>query len=59
MPTYERRFFIGLKTKDNKRKEMEAEKERELIRSSGSRKKNSVSGDALKNKIKSGEIPNK
>jgi len=61
MPTYERRFFLGLLTKDKRDREEHMEKMKEQAQSKtgkGSRTTR-VSGDALKNKINSGEIPNK
>ena len=61
LPTYERRFFLGLLTKDIQKKEEEIEKVQQQAKSKGSRgnRSSTVSGDALKSKMKSGEIPNK
>jgi len=62
MPTYERRFFLSLLTKEAREREEEAERMREEIRNRGKNSKGSrstrISGDALKTKMKNGEIPN-
>ncbi len=60
LPTYERRFFLGLLTKDVQRKEEQIEKQNQQTKTRGSKgnRSSSVSGAALKNKMKSGEIPN-
>ncbi len=61
MPTYERRFFLGMLTKDAREKQEEVErfKEEARARSKGSKgtRTTRVSGDALKSKMKTGEIP--
>lgn len=60
MPTYERRFYLSLLTKDKEREQEQYEQMKNKS-SSGNGKGNrttKVSGQALKNKIKSGEIPN-
>jgi len=61
MPTYERRFFLSLLTKEaNERKEeVERMKEETKTRNSGGKgnRTTRVSGDALKSKMKNGEIP--
>ncbi len=61
MPTYERRFFLGMLTKEAREKQEEAEKLREEAqnRAKGSKGQRStrISGESLKNKMKSGEIP--
>ncbi len=61
MPTYERRFFLGMLTKERREREEHMEKMKEQTQSSGGKGKRitRVSGDALKSKLKSGEIPNK
>ena len=59
MPTYERRFFLGLLNKEARDREERAEELRNKTQtkhSKGSRTTR-VTGDALKNKIKSGDIP--
>lgn len=60
MPTYERRFFLGLLTKDRKEHEERVEKMKEQQQSKNGKGKRTtrVSGEALKNKLKTGEIPN-
>ena len=61
MPTYERRFFLGMLTKEARDKQEEAEKLKEEAqnRAKGSKGQRStrISGESLKNKMKSGEIP--
>ena len=61
MPTHERRFFLGMLTKDIRDKEEEAEKFREETqnRAKGSKGQRStrITGESLKNKMKSGDIP--
>ena len=58
MPTYERRYFINLLIKQNERKieYIENEKTNQTSTSKGNRK-TKISGDSLKSKMKSGEIP--
>lgn len=61
MPTYERRYFLGMLTKQAKEKEEETERLREEAqnKSKGSKGQRStrITGQSLKNKMKSGEIP--
>ncbi len=61
MPTYERRFFLSMLTKEAREREEETERMREEIRnrSNGSKGSRStrISGDALKTKMKNGDIP--
>jgi hypothetical protein len=61
MPTYERRFFLGLLSKENGRKqeEMEAMQEKQQSRGGKGSRQTRVSGQALKNKMQAGQIPNK
>lgn len=57
MPTYERRFFIGLLTKQtSERQEQIENNQNKTVHGKGERK-TTVSGDALKHKLKSGDIP--
>jgi hypothetical protein len=62
MPTYERRFFLGLLTKEHRQREEQMEelqnKQQQSKGGKGSRQTR-VSGQALKNKMQSGQIPNK
>lgn len=62
MPTYERRYFLGLLTREAKKREEEAEKLRDQARSKNNGGKGSrstrISGDTLKSKMQNGEIPN-
>jgi hypothetical protein len=60
MPTYERRFFLGLLTKDAREKQdnIEATKEQQAAMSTGKgKRKTRVSGEALKTRMKSGDLP--
>ena len=61
MPTYERRFFIGQLIRDNAKQKEEAEKTKEQNQAGNGKgtRTTKVSGEALKAKMKSGEIPNK
>jgi len=61
LPTYERRFFLGLLSKDFQKREEEIEKAQQQAKSKGGKgnRTSTVSGDALKNKMRNGEIPNK
>ena len=60
MPSYERRFFLGLLTKEAREKEDAAEITREQqanVSGSKGNRKTRVSGEALKTQIKSGNLP--
>jgi hypothetical protein len=58
MPTYERRYFLGLLTKQAREREEQYEERKNNTKSSSKGKRTStVSGDALKSRIKSGDIP--
>ena len=58
MPTYERRYFLGLLTKQAREREEEYEDRKNKTNSSSKGKRTTtVSGDALKSRIKSGDIP--
>lgn len=58
LPTYERRFYLGQLTRDAINREEQAEKAREQAQSNNSKgtRQTRVSGEALKNKIRTGEI---
>lgn len=60
MPTYERRFFLSLLTKDVREREERMEEMRQSYqnRNGSGTRTTKISGDALRNKLKSGEIPN-
>lgn len=60
MPSYERRFFLGLLTKEVRQREeaAEATKEQQAAVSGGKGKRQTrVSGEALKTQMKSGNLP--
>ena len=61
MPTYERRFFLGLLTKEHRQREeqMEAMQEKQQSRGGKGSRQTRVSGQEKKNKMQSGQIPNK
>jgi hypothetical protein len=58
LPVYERRYFINLLIQQNQKKMeyIENEKAAATSNSKGNRQ-TKISGDALKNKMKNGEIP--
>jgi hypothetical protein len=58
MPTNERRFYMGMliKTKSEEQEAAEQANAKANPNAKGNRK-TKVSGEALKNKIKSGEVP--
>lgn len=56
MPTNERRFYLGLLVKTKSEEREQAEQIRKNKSSNGKRT-STVSGESLKNKIKTGEIP--
>ena len=59
MPTYERRFFLTTFINENEKRKAEVEKQQASSTSSGNGKRTTkVSGDQLKARLKSGEIPN-
>ncbi|CAK0741625.1 conserved hypothetical protein [Gammaproteobacteria bacterium] len=58
LPVYERRFFLSLKSRDvNKQKEYQEEQTQVAKSNSKGNRTSTVSGDALKNKMKNGDIP--
>ncbi len=59
MPTYERRFFIGQLVKQKVQQDEISEKQREASKTNtGKGTRNTrVSGQALKNRMNSGDIP--
>jgi hypothetical protein len=59
MPTYERRFFLGQKTKEVSKQEEQMEQAREQSdkRNSKGSRTSRVSGDALKTRMQNGDIP--
>lgn len=59
MPTYERRFFLGLLNKEAVEREERVEKMKENAQFKGGKgnRTTKVSGNALKNRMKNGDIP--
>jgi len=59
MPTYERRFFIGMLTREAGEREEKVERNKEQTKTNGSKgnRTTTVSGDALKSKINRGDLP--
>ena len=58
MPTYERRYFLSLLTKDAQKREEQAEamKEQAQVKTGKGSRQTRVSGNALKAKLQSGEV---
>lgn len=61
MPVYERRFFLGLATKTAAEREEHIENMKAEASSRGSKgsRSTTVSGEALKTRMKNGDIPTK
>jgi len=59
MPTYERRFFLSLLTKQLKEQHEYTENVKKSNKNEKGSRSSTVSGDALKARIKNGDIPNK
>ena len=59
MPTYERRFFLSLLTKDIHEREEKTEQMRQKNQNKNAKGSRStrVSGEALKSRLKNGDIP--
>jgi hypothetical protein len=58
MPIYERRYFLSLKNRDiNRQKEHNNEQTKAAKSNSKGNRTTTVSGDALKNRMKNGDIP--
>jgi hypothetical protein len=57
MPTYERRFFLSLLMKQNVERQEEFENTQKTQTNSKGNRKTSISGDTLKSRMKSGDIP--
>jgi hypothetical protein len=61
MPVQERRFYLGLFVKETQKKQeyLEETNQTNTNKNSKGSRTTRVSGDALKNRIMSGQIPNK
>lgn len=61
MPVIERRFYLSLFMKQNQEREEKMEEMKSKQQTSGGKgsRTTRVSGQALKNKLKSGDIPSK
>lgn len=59
MPVYERRFFLGLLTRDTIKTQEKIEEMNEKSSTKGSKgnRTTKVSGEGLKNRMKNGDIP--
>ena len=58
MPTYERRFYLTTLMEENIKKQEQAEEAQSNAKNGGKGTRTStVSGEALKNQIKSGQLP--
>ena len=58
MPTYERRYFLSLLKTENTIKQEKIDDQQANASSGKGKRTTKVSGNALKAKLKSGEIPN-
>jgi hypothetical protein len=61
MPTYERRYYLSLFIRETQKKQefLEETNQNNVNKNSKGNRTTRVSGDALKNKLMSGQIPNK
>lgn len=61
MPTYERRYYLSLFIRETQKKQefLEETNQNNVNKNSKGSRTTRVSGDALKNKLMSGQIPNK
>jgi len=59
MPTYERRYYLGMLTKDYERKQEQIEEQKEQQTTSGGKgsRTSKVSGEQLKTRMNNGDIP--
>ena len=59
MPTYERRYYLGMLTKDFERREEQLEQQKEQQATSGGKgsRTSKISGQQLKTKINNGDVP--
>jgi hypothetical protein len=59
LPVYERRYFLSLKMKEiNEQKEpQEEDRNKQTTKNSKGSRSSTVSGEALKNKMKNGDVP--
>jgi hypothetical protein len=57
MPTAERRFYLGLLIQQKQKEQEQYENTKNNSSGSKGNRKTKISGDALKNQIKSGKIP--
>jgi len=57
MPTYERRFFLSLLTKDIREREEKMNENRKKTNNSKGSRSTTISGEALKSRMRNGDIP--
>jgi hypothetical protein len=59
MPTYERRYFLGLllKTNSERQEQVENMKQDAVNRNAKGNRTTTISGDQLKSQMKSGQLP--
>ena len=59
MPTYERRYYLGMLTKDFERKQEQIEEQKDQQTTSGGKgsRTSKVSGQQLKTRMNNGDIP--
>ena len=59
MPTYERRFFLTTFINENEKQKEKMEEQKNNVSSGGrGTRTTKISGEALKSRLRSGEIPN-
>jgi len=58
MPTYERRFYLTLLINENNKRSEAVEENNQSVSTGKGTRSTRVSGNTLKNQLKSGKIPN-
>jgi len=58
MPTYERRFYLTLLINENNKRSEAVEERNQSVSTGKGTRSTRVSGNTLKNQLKSGKIPN-
>ena len=58
MPTYERRFFLTKFIDENEKRKEQVETQQQNAGNSKGKRTTTISGEQLKSRLKSGQIPN-
>lgn len=58
MPVYERRFYLTSFVQENEKRKEKVEEQKSNVTNGKGKRTTKVSGEQLKSKLKSGEIPN-